>query len=75
MYGFTSEALHISHSRFLFFIFSDMVCAHNTFVQGINAMVYHARKIKEDQVKDFMIFAACIVSLFYIYIVIRTTNI
>jgi hypothetical protein len=38
-----------------------MACAHNTFIQGINAMVYHANRVQEDQVQDFMLFCFSLV--------------
>jgi hypothetical protein len=38
-----------------------MACAHNTFIQGINAMVYHAHRIQENQVQDFMLFSFSLV--------------
>lgn len=45
-------------------IFSNMACAYNVFIQGINAMVYHARKVQEDQIQDFMLFCVTLVCLF-----------
>jgi hemerythrin-like domain-containing protein len=43
----------------------NMACAHNTFLQGVNAMVYHAHRIQENQVQDFMVFCIALVGLIH----------
>jgi len=42
-----------------------MACAHNTFIQGTNTMVCYARKIREDQVQDFMIFCSTLAGVIH----------
>ncbi|TFL03975.1 hypothetical protein BDV98DRAFT_354549 [Pterulicium gracile] len=37
-----------------------MAAAHNMFIQGINAMVYHAPKVRPEQVQNFMIFCLAV---------------
>jgi len=42
-----------------------MACAHNTFIQGVNAVVYHAHRIRENQVQDFMFFSFTLVGVIH----------
>jgi hypothetical protein len=41
--------------------FSNMAAAHNTFIQGLNAMIRHGPNVKEDKVEPFMWFCLALV--------------
>ncbi|KAJ7286448.1 hypothetical protein C8J57DRAFT_1287679 [Mycena rebaudengoi] len=43
------------------FVAINMACAHNGFIQGINAMVHHAPNVAADKVVPFMVFSLTIV--------------
>lgn len=40
-----------------------MACAHNAFIQGVNAMVAHAPNVQEKKVQPFMIFCIAVVCI------------
>ncbi|KAJ7185131.1 hypothetical protein GGX14DRAFT_702140 [Mycena pura] len=39
-----------------------MAAAHNTFIQGINSMVYHAPNVAGDKVQPFIVFSLTVIS-------------
>ncbi|KAJ7493148.1 hypothetical protein B0H11DRAFT_1911087 [Mycena galericulata] len=39
----------------------NMAAAHNTFIQGINAMVFHAPTVKAEKVQAFIVFSLTVV--------------
>ena len=41
--------------------FSNMAAAHNTFIQGLNAMIRHGPTVNEDKVEPFMWFCLALV--------------
>ena len=43
--------------------FSNMAAAHNTFIQGLNAMIRHGPTVTEDKVEPFMWFCLALVRL------------
>jgi len=43
----------------------NMACVHNTILQGINAVHYHASRVREDQVQDFMFFCDSLLGLIH----------
>jgi hypothetical protein len=42
--------------------FSNMAAAHNMFIQGLNAIIYHGPLVTEDKVEPFMLFCITLVS-------------
>ncbi|KAJ7511315.1 hypothetical protein B0H11DRAFT_1954698 [Mycena galericulata] len=43
----------------------NMAAAHNTFIQGINAMIFHARTVTAEKVQPFIIFSLAVVDIIH----------
>ncbi|KAJ7185096.1 hypothetical protein GGX14DRAFT_620515 [Mycena pura] len=43
----------------------NMAAAHNTFIQGINSMVYHAPNVAGDKVQPFIVFSLTVIDIIH----------